>query len=353
MKRGTSLGLDIGHHTIKAALVERSGTNYRVSRVVSMPTPVDTVKDGVVIDPKTLGSALKAQLKASGIGASNAHIAVAGAQTFVRPVTFPKMPEATLRKSIRYEAGRYLPGSVDECYVEFEILGDADENNMSVLLVSAPKELVNSRIQACRFAGLAVESVDIEVFASYRALIETDESISPGDETIAFVDIGATGANLAVIDKGVFSMVRSIPVGGWTLTHALMSYFRLSPQDAESGKVQLDVSDLLADHPTENPPLRVLQSHLDDLVREVRRSLNYFQSQQVGKEGQSISRLVITGGTAQQAGLAEYFGKKMSIRTETAGLDHHVRFLWDSSFGPSQEYVTATGLAMRSLARAA
>lgn len=353
IRKKPAVGLDIGHHTIKLALVERSGTEFKVTRTMSIPTPPDTVKDGIVIDPKLLSLSLKTMFKAAGVSGCGVHIGSSGAQIFVRPVSFPKLPEATLRKSIRYEAGRYIPGSVDESYVDFEILGDADEQNMNVLLVSAPKELVNSRMSACDMAGLDVISVDIDIFASYRALIESDTMVNHAEETVALIDIGAAGANLCVVDKGVFAMVRSIAVGGRTLSDALKSYFQLSDEDAESGKSQLDVSQLLVDKPADNPPLRVIQPHIDDLVREARRSLNYFQSQQVGKEGTlSISRMILTGGASQLPGIAEYFEKKMAIPTVALGLADNPRFVLEGGGDGSSEFVTAAGLAMRSLAHA-
>src|SRR5205814_9217517 len=135
--------------------------------------------------------------------------------------------------------------------------------------------------QVCEAAGLEVESVDIEAFAIYRVLIEADPSRDWSDKTIAVIDIGATTTNVSVITKKLFAMSRTIPNGGHTLTDALKNYFKLSEEDAESGKSQLDFRDLTQEVvPRENPPLRVLQPHVDDLVREIRRSLNYYQSQQ-------------------------------------------------------------------------
>ena len=40
---------------------------------------------------------------------------------------------------------------------------------MDVLIVAAPKEVVESRIKACEAAGLDVEAVDVEPFATFRS----------------------------------------------------------------------------------------------------------------------------------------------------------------------------------------
>ena len=108
------------------------------------------------------------------------------------------------------------------------------------------------------------------------------------------IDVGAANTRMSVIQNGVFTMTRTIPNGAQMLTEALKGYFKLSEDDAEQGKAQLDIADLIEDaKPRENPLLRVIQPHVDDLVREIRRSLNYFQSQlsegNQGKRGNHLA----------------------------------------------------------------
>jgi type IV pilus assembly protein PilM len=268
------------------------------------------------------------------------------------------MPEATLRKSIKYEASRYVPNSTEDSYIEFEIIGPAAENQMDVLIVAAPKDIVESRVRACEAAGLDVEGVDVEAFAAYRSLVESDQLQNWGETTIALVDIGATTTNMGVIEKGVFAMTRTIPHGGQTMTDALKSYFKLSDENAESGKAQLDLKELLGSdkNPKENPPLRIVQPHVDELVREIRRSLNYYQSQQTeGSQTNNVSVLMLCGGCASMQGLAEYIGHKLSLDTRAISLYDNPRFT-----GPGNDVrehgfalAVASGLAMRAYPKAA
>ena len=91
--------------------------------------------------------------------------------------TFAGWLAATLRKSIKFEAGRYVPNSPEDSYIEFEILGQADEDNMSVLIVASPREIVESRVRACELAGIEVEIVDVEAFAA--AYLRTAARLRP------------------------------------------------------------------------------------------------------------------------------------------------------------------------------
>src|SRR5262249_19415018 len=150
---------------------------------------------------------------------------------------------------------------------------------------------------ACEAAGLEVDSVDVEPFAAYRSLVEADPEMDLHEQTFSLVDIGAAATRMSVIQNGVFTMTRTIPHGAQMLTEALKSYFKLSDEDAENGKAALDIRELIEDSkPKENPPLRVIQPHVDDLVREIRRSLNYFQSQlSESSQGKPVQTLLLTG----------------------------------------------------------
>lgn len=350
------VGLDLGHHTIKAIQLDRSSGGWKVTKVASTLTPPESVKDGVVIDTAAVAASIKGMLKEAHINATSAHIAVAGGSVFVRSVRMPRMTEATLRKSIRFEAGRYVPGSADDCYIEFEILGPVEENQMDVLVVAAPKDIVNSRVEACGQAGLDVESVEVEAFSLFRSLVEADPSREWAEKTIAILDIGALTTSLSIVHDGHFAMIRSLPHGGGLLTEALRSYFKLEVEDAEAGKAQLDVRDLIDEKgPKENPPLRVLQPHIDELVREIRRSLNYYQSQKTeGEQTHSVDLVLVTGGGSKLPGLPEYVAHRLNIAVEAIGPLQNPRFtsLLGSDDG-GLDLSVATGLAMRAQAKVA
>ncbi len=346
------VGLDVGHRWIRVADVHPSGNGWHISRCGKIETPPDSVKEGVVVDPASVGSEIRQLLRDMHISPSSAAMAVGGGTVMVRVVRMPQMSETTLRKSIRFEAGRYVPTSVDDSYIEFEIIEAADENQMDVLMVAAPKDVVDSRTHACELAGLECAAVDVETFSAYRTLIESNPDSEWQNQTVALLDIGGGKTNLSVIRGGVFVMTRSLPQGGQLLTEALMQYFKLSEEEAEQGKAQLDLRLLINDSgPQENPPLRVVQPHVDDLVREVRRSLNYYQSQLAeGEHSKNVDAVLITGGGAKLAGLDEYMEHKLKLPTKTLGLFSNSRFVHGDGGDESDglELSVVAGLAMRS-----
>lgn len=347
------VGIDIGHSTITIAQVERSGSSCRIVALGVEPTPEGSVNSGVVTDATAVGTAIRHAMRSAHISANVANLAVSGGTVVVRTVKMPKMPEDALRKSIRFEAGRYVPSSVEDSYIECEMLGEREDGQMEVLVAASPKDMVESKIAAAGHAGLDVEVVDVEAFALYRALLEHDSQFDP-ETTVALVDCGAESTDVSVIDRGVFALTRSIPIGGNSLTTALESYFKLSPHEAEDGKRSLNLAPLTSGAPMENAPLRVIQPLIDELVREIRRSLNYYQSQNSDQPGGGkVERLVIVGGGSLLGGLPEYFGSKLGLEVSSPSFLENPKFHFDGTEPPMdpRALAIAVGLGMRRAGR--
>ncbi|MEI8282091.1 MAG: type IV pilus assembly protein PilM, partial [Armatimonadota bacterium] len=270
--KNSYVGVDIGHMNIRIVQAEKTAAGVRVAKVAEVATPVDTIRDGLVRDPEQVGLAIKQAMKDAHIHAHNAVIAASGGAVFVRSVPFPKMNTQMLRESIRFEASRYVPGSIEESYVEGEVVGNLGESQMNVLLAAAPKDVVDGRIATCNAAGLDVKVVEIETFATYRALIESDSSKEASSKTFILVDIGASSTTVSVIESGIYVMHRSMPTAGNTWTDGLKAAFKLESVDAEAGKRALDLTECLTGG-TESPPLKVILTQIDELIRELRRSM--------------------------------------------------------------------------------
>ncbi len=152
-KKRNFVGIDIGHKQIKMVEVERSGQSWKIVRQVAIPTPSDSIKDGIVVDSDVVGIAIKSAIREYKIAAGTAVIGVSGASVIVRTIKMAKMTPQMLRKSIKYEAGHYVPSSIEDSYIEFEIIGDAEDGQMEVLIVAVPRELVESKKRAVERAG--------------------------------------------------------------------------------------------------------------------------------------------------------------------------------------------------------
>jgi type IV pilus assembly protein PilM len=353
----SSVGVDIGHANIRIVQAEKTTTGFKITKFAHAETPKDAIRDGQITQPELIGHAIKHAMKEAHIHANSAVVAAAGGAVFIRTVQFPKMTAQMLRESVKFEAGRYVPGSVEDSYVEAEILGLHGESQMDVLLVAAPKDSVGARMSACAIAGMEVEVVETETFAAYRAVLEHDPSREVDQKTYMLVNIGAANTFVSVIEKGVYIMHRSMPNAGNMLTDALRQAFKLEQVDAEAGKSVLDLHELLTSGSTENPPLKVIATMVDDIIRELRRSLNFLQTQGQQREGAKetqIDAVILCGGGAKLKGMAAYMETKLGIPVQALGI-------FDNPFithsipvnGNGIDLAVAAGLAMRSHLKAA
>lgn len=329
------VGVDIGSRFIKVVLAEAGRTpgTWQIVKAAVGPTPAEGVREGIVLDQAGVAAALKTLMQSAGIEANAAVAAISGASVIVRHVKLPKMSESVLRKSVRFEAAKHISSSVDDSMIEFEITGPVpgEDDKMSVMLVAAPNDMVESRLAALSLAGLEPVGVDIEAFALQRTLVDLSPTRPGEGTTLAVLDIGATTTDVNIVTNGLFALTRNIPIAGDSFTQALRTVAPTAEwADLEALKATVQMTALLQpDADPESAALaRALQPSLDELLREVRRSTNYYQSQladpansilPAGTTSQTsgpVAKIIITGGSANMAGLDVYMSARLGVPVE-------------------------------------
>lgn len=312
------IGLDIGSQTIKAIELEPSGEGYRVLHAGSGSTPPGTVRDGGVVEPHILGNTVRNVLASAGIRRGRVVSAVGGQAVIVRELKVPKMSQADMRQAVRFEAGRYLPYSVRDVTMDFDILGEVTEEGqpkVEVLLVAARQEIVDKHVQALQDAGLTPFVLDVESFAVMRALAGQART-DGGSQAAVFVDLGAETTDILVTEGERLRLTRNVNIGGASLTRAVSGRldveFPIAEElKTEKGRVLLEGEPLPDDQ-------AVLSMHeamlpiLTDLATELRRSLDYFQTR--WRESR-IGRVVLSGGTARLANLDRFLSLELGVES--------------------------------------
>jgi type IV pilus assembly protein PilM len=380
------IGLDIGSHHIKAIYLERKRGGWTVTAAGVAPTPAEAVTEGIVQDPTRVAGAVSALLRERNIPPGEAIAAISGSTVTVRQIRMPNVPTNSLPKAVRFEAAKYLP-SVQESAVEYAVLGKSGEPlQLDVLLVAAPNEMVNSRVQAMEMAGLDPVAVDIEAFALLRSLSAAGFDLS---EPMAVLNMGAAFTDFHILYDENIALTRSIPMGGAMLTQAIVSAANVTAEEAEALKEQLDLQppppgafrgdrsqatpggvESLPDEedaapaPEFRPPvpgldmaMQVTMPFLDEILREVRRSLNFYHSQfPEGSAQANVTRLLLCGGTARVRGLAGFLEERLSVPVAVLDLFNATGHLAgvdvegltrDWLRGRSADLAIATGLALK------
>lgn len=359
MAASSVVGLDIGSSQIKAVHLERARGRWSLINAGIISTPAEAVQDGVILDVPRVTEAVRQLFRDARIPGADTVAAVSGSHVMVRSIKVPDMNAQTLKRSIRFEAAKHVDQgtsgvSIENSALEYEVLGrGGTPPQLDVLLVVAPLPMVNGRVTVMEAAGLEPVAVDVECFALLRAMEASNLMPPPGQATVV-MDMGATYTDLNIVVGTEVAVTRSIPIGGNALTSSIASVMNVPMDEAEEHKRHIDITPLnsadmmeVGMHHAPDPGRQVTVPFVDELIRELRRSIIYFQSQ-AAEAGMAVAveQLVLAGGGTQLPGLPDYLRERLGIDVHILDpfRDRAVSTEWHAR-GP--ELAVATGLALK------
>jgi type IV pilus assembly protein PilM len=334
------VGCDISSSSIKMVEIAEAGRNvYRVERYAIEPLPKDTVVDGNIANIEAAGEAIKRAHKALGSRIRNIALALPSAAVITKKVILPGN-----QREEDMEANQYIPFSLEEVNLDFQVLGPAPsgDDEVEVLIAASRKEKIEDRVAAAEAAGLKTIVMDVESYASQTAfelICGGNSGISEGDVTV-IVDIGATVTRVTVVHNGQTVYTREQQIGGQSLTQDIARQFDMPLEEAEAAK---RVGNL-----PENFGPDVLQPFNEKIVLEIQRALQFFfTSTQFNK----VDHILLTGGSAMLDGLEEMVAQRTQVHTVVA--NPFANMALSSKIKPRQltidapSLMVACGLAMR------
>lgn len=245
------VGLDIGSDSIKVAEAKFAKDGITITGLGVAKTPEGTVENEIILDPQTLGKAIKALLAESGIKTRKCVSAVGGqSQVVVRVIEVPKMSRDELVETMKWEIERHVPFSVNEVVKDFQPLErdnpDPNAQNMEVLLAVARQELIANHVETLQAAGLQPMAIDIEPLAESRSLIETSTN-GAKQEIVAIVNIGSNRTDVGIFENGMLTFP-SPPLGiaGVSFTREIAESMGQTLDQAETTKKEYAAVDVEA-----------------------------------------------------------------------------------------------------------
>jgi type IV pilus assembly protein PilM len=313
------VGLKVGGSQLAAARVANNGA-AELLQVARVDLPPGVVVSGELRDPDSLANALREFFAKNKLPRKNVRLGIAsnriGVRTFeITGIDDPKQ----LENAIHFRAQEALPIPLDEAVLDYHVLEErADEEGTKtkrVLLVVAYRELVDRYVDACKKAGIVLSGIDLEAFALLRALSAPRPETEAGDSALVAVAIGHDRSTFAVSDGRVCDFTRVLEWGGSALNVAIARALDLAPSEAETIKraVSLSSPDVPDGIAYEQYSLAVdaVRKQVHTFARELVSSLQFYQNQP-GSLG--IGEIVITGGTANLAGIAEELQRLIGVR---------------------------------------
>ena len=303
------VGLDIGSSSLKAVELVKSKKGYQLTAFAYEPLAPDLVVDGAIMDAPAVSETIKKTFAAAKFKPKGVATGVSGHSVIVKRVVVPAATPDEVESSIQMDAEQYIPFDIAEVNLDYQVVGpgttSAEEAGMEIVLVAAKKDKIQNHTNVIGLAGRTPEVVDIDAFALQNAF-EANYTVD-ADAPVALLNIGASLMNINISKGGMPLFIRDVSVGGNQYTDILQKELQLNFQEAEDlklGKTGGSEAEMVQ-------PL--LESITEMLIMEVQKTFDFFRETY---PSETISQVLISGGTSRMIGLAEHIQATFGYPTE-------------------------------------
>lgn len=329
-------GLDIGSYSTKVAQVKREKEGLRLLAIGRAPTPPKGLESESEADLVEVATVIKKLLVDTRITTRNVVVALPESKVVTKILTLPKMKEDELLAALKFEAEAFVPFPLEEANLDFQILA-GEEKMMKVMLVAAPKRLVDKYLKVFSLAGLTPQALETEMMALVRAVVPPDFPPS------LIVDFGARTCDLAIVEAGRIFSTRSIPTAGEAFTRTLAAALSLEEVQAEEYKKTFGLSEEL-----ESKIQKSLLPILEVVAAEMKKVIQFYAEEK--KNG--LRKVILSGGSAGLPEMASLLARKLGL--EVALADPFFKLTFEKSDFPdlAEEgaiFSVAIGLAERQI----
>jgi type IV pilus assembly protein PilM len=305
-RKRTTVGLDIGSGLIKLVAIQHGGGEPVLTKVAFTSVVDDAIVEGEVMDPGIVAEAIRGLMASAGIKTKQVVTAVGGRDVIIKKITMDRMKEAEAREVIRWEAEQHVPFDMENVELDFQILDpEADGLQMTVLLVAAKRELIETKLALLGDVGLEPSVIDVDAFALHNAFERNYPDAMRG--VVGLVNIGHETTNVNILDDGVPVLTRDIPVGTRRFREDMQRERGMSAEDA----------DRLLQGGDASPELEpFLETRGEELAVGIERAAAFLQSGSRSSAG--LSRLYTTGGGARIPGLNRVLAERLRMPVQLA-----------------------------------
>jgi type IV pilus assembly protein PilM len=239
--RANPIGVDFGSDCLRLAQVQVVDGEHRLLAAATADVPTH-----VRHDPSArlafFVEATRDLLAQGGFRGRSAVLSLPAASMFIQHLRLPRTDDATLRKTLPFEARGKLPIDPSQALLRHLVAGEIYHDHdpkQEVIVMAASRELVNQFLAMAAKARLDVVGMNVEP----RALVDCFQHVyrrkTDADVTNCFVDIGCCGTRAVIARGGQILFARSIPIGGDHFNRAVATALGIGVDDAKLLRIKL------------------------------------------------------------------------------------------------------------------
>lgn len=334
------IGLDVGTTKICVVTADLSDAGIAISSARSFPST--GMRKGVVIDADAAAEAIRCAVQETvqtkerdmsvWVGIAGSHIKTISSEGSIL-LSGKKITAHDVELAIDAASAAYVPLDREILHVlptDFILDGQSGIKDpvglsgrrleVKVTIVTGAIAAVQSLMRACEKAGLAVSDIVLQPIASAEATISSRER----ERGVALVDIGGGTTDIAVYQDGWLVRTAVLGIGGNHFTNDLAIGLEVSFPEAE--RIKKLFGSVQRDERQEKRPIKValanghvktissgditniIEPRAEEIIELVKRELD-----EAARQGATISRLVLTGGSSLLAGLEPFAGLRLAM----------------------------------------
>jgi len=289
------IGLDIGSYAIKAVELEKKDSSISLLNFKLQEKPQE----------ETPFNALKKFLVEAKFNSKELNIAVSGHMALARVIELPQMGDDELKSAIRFEAEKFIPFSIENAILDYQIiLKTAETKKITVLFGAAKDDFVKNYVDTISQAGFVIKAVDVDAIALTNAFSLSKKEA--GDKAYAVLNMGDANLNLSVIYKDIPYVLRDISGGGKEIAEAIVKGLGVDKKEAYKQMISpsADKEETLGE---------IIRPTLNKFVKETRLSIGYFENQ----FSKGVETIYICGGLSKLFKIKEFLSESLDIQVES------------------------------------
>src|SRR3989344_2303595 len=262
-------GLDIGTVGLRAVQLRGTGQPKSLAHYGEVALDPTVASSSSVADKHRFNQILAELVKKAGISTKNVAVNIPSQRVFTTTVDIPKMDPAELEKTIRYQAGSFIPMPLNKSKIDWQVIGDSPTgaDKSEVLLSSVANDFVEARLELMEAGGLNVIAMEADSMALARSVV-APEPLNPQ----LVLDIGSVTSDLVIVKDLVPHLMRSIPIGSQNMVRSASQLLEVDMVQAQQFVYNFGLSRDKLEGKVYNAIIGVI----DSLVTEIEKSIKFF-----------------------------------------------------------------------------
>lgn len=302
------VSIDIGNERIKIINTVRSGRKIRVEKQVIIPTPNQSINDGIISNSVAISESIREALREHKIGEKDLVFTISSTKIITREVEIPFVRSNKLADVININAEEYFPVNLAEYILGYTVAENFENDNgkqMKVLVYAAMISMIEAYVELAQTIGLNVVAIDY-FGNSIVNFVKHEHNTGVN----MYLDLGSESTHVTIMEDEDVKFSRSVLFGTKPLNETICSHFDVAYDEAT--KISKEQNLLFASSGESSSHLSAeITDSLENILSGIARLVDYFTS----RNKITIEHIYIYGGGSEIHSIDQYIQQFFNVET--------------------------------------